>query len=127
MDHQSRGGSWNLVPSASQTLIQDEQQRFHSLPSQFHLLPIIENLADAIEGGTRDQHSDALVSELSTQFDKCQQLLNSISASVNVKAMTVEGQKRKLEEYERQLNQRRELIAEYRRSVEEFTKSDCNR
>ncbi|KAL4179929.1 hypothetical protein AMTRI_Chr13g122600 [Amborella trichopoda] len=124
MDHQSRGGSWNLVPSASQT---DEQQRFHSLPSQFHLLPIIENLADAIEGGTRDQHSDALVSELSTQFDKCQQLLNSIAASVNAKAMTVEGQKCKLEEYERMLNQRRDLIAEYRCSVEEFTKSGCNR
>uniref|UniRef100_A0A6N2N5F7 Uncharacterized protein n=1 Tax=Salix viminalis TaxID=40686 RepID=A0A6N2N5F7_SALVM len=85
---------------------------------------LVENLADAIENGTRDQHSDALVNELNTQFDKCQHLLNSISSSINAKAMTVEGQKRKLEESEQLLNQRRELIGKYRNSVEELLKSE---
>ncbi|KAH8514514.1 hypothetical protein H0E87_007375 [Populus deltoides] len=85
---------------------------------------LAENLADAIENGTRDQHSDALVNELNTHFDKCQQLLNSISSSINAKAMTVEGQKRKLEESEQLLNQRRELIGKYRNSVEELLKSE---
>ncbi|KAL4186511.1 hypothetical protein AMTRI_Chr09g14460 [Amborella trichopoda] len=106
MDHQSRGGSWNLVPSASQTLIQDEQQRFHSLPSQLHLLPIIENLADAIEGGTRDQHSDALL--LPVEDIYC--VLESLHLFLVIHNWAA-----------------LELIAEYRRSVEEFTKSDCNR
>ncbi|KAG5523534.1 hypothetical protein RHGRI_035366 [Rhododendron griersonianum] len=72
-----------------------------------NLLQLVENLADAIENGTRDQHSDSLVTELTSQFEKCQQLLNSISGSINAKAMTVEGQKRKLEESEQLLNQRK--------------------
>ncbi|KAK1313631.1 Mediator of RNA polymerase II transcription subunit 9 [Acorus calamus] len=61
---------------------------------------LVESLADAIESGTRDQHSDALVNELTNNFEKCQQLLNSISASISSKAITVEGQKHKLEETE---------------------------
>ncbi|KAF8401005.1 hypothetical protein HHK36_014308 [Tetracentron sinense] len=85
---------------------------------------LVENLADAIESGTRDQQSDALVNELTSHFDKCQQLLNSISGSINTKAMTVEGQKRKLEETEQLLNQRRDLISKYRSSVEDLIKSD---
>ncbi|KAI8529662.1 hypothetical protein RHMOL_Rhmol12G0242000 [Rhododendron molle] len=72
-----------------------------------NLLQLVENLADTIENGTRDQHSDSLVTELTSQFEKCQQLLNSISGSINAKAMTVEGQKRKLEESEQLLNQRK--------------------
>ncbi|KAI5647918.1 hypothetical protein M9H77_33923 [Catharanthus roseus] len=48
---------------------------------------LLENLVDAIENGTRDQHSDALVSELNNQFEKCQQLINSISGSINSKSM----------------------------------------
>ncbi|MFS7992203.1 putative mediator of RNA polymerase II transcription subunit 9, plant [Helianthus anomalus] len=37
---------------------------------------------------------------------------------------TVEGQKQKVEEAEQMLSQRRELIAKYRNSVEEITKSE---
>ncbi|PPD92276.1 hypothetical protein GOBAR_DD10820 [Gossypium barbadense] len=47
------------------------------------------------------------VNELNNHFEKCQQLLNSIAASINSKSMTVEGQKKKLEESEQLLNQRR--------------------
>nr|GLL21913.1 uncharacterized protein LOC109164434 [Ipomoea trifida] len=67
---------------------------------------LVENLADAIENGTRDQHSDILVNELKNQFEKCQQLLNSISASISSKSMTVEGQRQKLTEAEQLSNQR---------------------
>lgn len=81
-------------------------------------------MADAIDNGSRDQHSDALINELNNHFEKCQQLLNSIAASINAKAMTVEGQKRKLEESEQLLNQRRDLIAKYRSSVEELVKTE---
>ncbi|KAJ4950422.1 hypothetical protein NE237_027254 [Protea cynaroides] len=106
---------------------QRHQQQHHqhqSLASHFHLLHLVENLGEAIESGTRDQHSDALVSELTTHFEKCQQILNSISGSINAKAMTVEGQKRKLEETEQLLNQRRDLIAKYRSSIEQLIKSE---
>ncbi|KAH7839110.1 hypothetical protein Vadar_021604 [Vaccinium darrowii] len=105
---------------------QQQQQNHHhpSLASHFHLLHLVENLADAVENGTRDQHSDALVAELTSQFEKCQQLLNSISGSINAKSMTVEGQKRKLEESEQLLNQRKDLISKYRNSVEELIKSE---
>ncbi|PIA45249.1 hypothetical protein AQUCO_01700644v1 [Aquilegia coerulea] len=78
-------------------LQQQQQQHHQSLASHFHLLHLVENLADVIENGTRDQHSDVL---------------------------TVEGQKRKLEESEQLLNQRRELIAKYRSSVDELVKAD---
>ncbi|KAL4565935.1 hypothetical protein LXL04_030041 [Taraxacum kok-saghyz] len=100
---------------------QQQQQPSQSLASHFHLK---NNLADAIENGTRDQHFDTLVTELSTHFEKCQQLLNTISGSIATKAATVEGKKRKVEEAEQMLNQRRELIAKYKNSVEELTKSD---
>ncbi|XP_044495850.1 mediator of RNA polymerase II transcription subunit 9-like [Mangifera indica] len=103
---------------------QQQNQHHQSLASHFHLLHLVENLADAIENGTRDQHSDALVSEFSNHFEKCQQLLNSISGSISSKAMTVEGQKRKLEECEQLQNQRRELIGKYKNSVEELIKSE---
>ncbi|KAM1513232.1 hypothetical protein COP2_025443 [Malus domestica] len=33
-----------------------------------------------------------LVSDLNNHFEKCQQLLNSISGSISIKALTVEGQ-----------------------------------
>ena len=54
----------------------------------FDVSQLVENFADAIENGTRDQHSDALVlvREMKTHFEKCQQLLNSISISSNTKA-----------------------------------------
>ncbi|XP_059645595.1 mediator of RNA polymerase II transcription subunit 9 isoform X2 [Cornus florida] len=105
---------------------QPQQQHHHhqSLASHFHLLHLVENLGDTIENGTRDPQSDALINELNNHFEKCQQLLNSISESINTKAMTVEGQKRKLEESEQLLNQRRELIANYRNSVEDLIKSE---
>ncbi|TKY44664.1 Mediator of RNA polymerase II transcription subunit 9 [Spatholobus suberectus] len=85
---------------------------------------LVDNLAEFIEHGTPDQQSDALINELSNYFEKCQQLLNSISGSVSTKAMTVEGQKKKLEESEQLLNQRRDLIANYRNSVEELVRSE---
>ncbi|KAB1218422.1 Mediator of RNA polymerase II transcription subunit 9 [Morella rubra] len=86
---------------------------------------MVENLADVIEHGVRDQQSDALVSDLNSHFEKCQHLLNTISGSISTKAMqTVEGQKRKLEESEQLLNHRRDLIAKYRSSVEELIKSE---
>ncbi|KAE8659558.1 Mediator of RNA polymerase II transcription subunit 9 [Hibiscus syriacus] len=101
-----------------------QNQQHQSLASHFHLLHLVENLADAIDNGTRDQHSDALINELNNHFEKCQQLLNSIAASLNSKAMTVEGQKKKLEESEQLLNQRRDLIATYRSSVEDLVKTE---
>ncbi|PNX76043.1 hypothetical protein L195_g031988, partial [Trifolium pratense] len=64
------------------------------------------------------------IAELSNHFDKCQQLLNSISASISTKAMTVEGQKKKLEESEQLLNQRRDLVVNYTKSVEELVRSE---
>ncbi|CAL1376533.1 unnamed protein product [Linum trigynum] len=95
-----------------------------SLASHFRLSPLVEKLADAIENGTRDQHSDALVNELNIHFEKCQQLLNSISSSISSKSMTVEGQKKKLEETEQLLNQRSDLIGNYKNSVEDLINSD---
>uniref|UniRef100_M4EQ18 Mediator of RNA polymerase II transcription subunit 9 n=1 Tax=Brassica campestris TaxID=3711 RepID=M4EQ18_BRACM len=84
---------------------------------------LVEKLSDAVETGTRDQNSDALVSELNGHFDKCQQLLNSISGSLGSKTtMTVDGQKRNLEESEQLLQQRRDLIMEYRKSIEDLVK-----
>ncbi|XP_056167971.1 mediator of RNA polymerase II transcription subunit 9 isoform X4 [Syzygium oleosum] len=71
---------------------QQQQQQHQSLASHFHLLHLVESLADVVENGTRDQHSDSL---------------------------TVEGQKRKVEEAEQMLNQR-----SYRNSVEELIKSE---
>ncbi|KAE8656249.1 Mediator of RNA polymerase II transcription subunit 9 [Hibiscus syriacus] len=103
---------------------QQQNQQHQSLVSHFHLLHLVENLADAIDNGTRDQHSDALINELNNHFEKSQQLLNSIAASLNSKAMTVEGKKKKLEESEQLLNQRRDLIANYRSSVEDLVKTE---
>ncbi|KAG0454541.1 hypothetical protein HPP92_023568 [Vanilla planifolia] len=91
-----------------------------------HLFSNIEKLAEAVESGSRDQHSEALISELTSHFEKCQQILNSISGSVSAKAMTVEGQKHKLEETKQLLDQRKELIAKYRDSVEELVNADHN-
>uniref|UniRef100_M1BWM9 Uncharacterized protein n=1 Tax=Solanum tuberosum TaxID=4113 RepID=M1BWM9_SOLTU len=87
-------------------------------------LNLVENLADTIENGNRDQHSDALVTELKNQFEKCQQLLTSISGSISSRSMTVEGQKRKKAECEQMLNQRRDLISRYKSSVEELINSE---
>ncbi|CAI0473318.1 unnamed protein product [Linum tenue] len=108
-----------------------------SLASHFRLSPLVEKLADAVENGTRDPQSDALVNELNIHFEKCQQLLNSISSSISSKSMsfdshmvwmfgmeTVEGQEKKLEETEQLLDQRRDLIGNYKNSVEDLIKSD---
>ncbi|XP_010943912.1 mediator of RNA polymerase II transcription subunit 9 isoform X2 [Elaeis guineensis] len=141
MDHQYGGGSWMMVPSQnsvaqdpdslqSQYHPQQQQQQHHhhpSLASHFHLLHLVERLADAVESGTRDQHFDALVSELTALFERCQRLLNSISVTINTKGVTVEGQKHEVEETMQQLNQRRDLIAKYKSSVEELVKPDKNR
>ncbi|KAG0454596.1 hypothetical protein HPP92_023888 [Vanilla planifolia] len=150
MDHHFGGGSWMMIPTQN-SLTQDHnslqpqyyqhqhqlqpqnvQQKPHdhhhhqSVASHFHLLHFAEKLAEAVESGSRDQHSEALISELTSHFEKCQQILNSISGSVSAKAMTVEGQKHKLEETKQLLDQRKELIAKYRDSVEELVNADHN-
>ncbi|KAG9129310.1 hypothetical protein Leryth_015692 [Lithospermum erythrorhizon] len=120
-------GNWTMIPNSNPPTPSNNQdssnlflspqqhhhpQRFHnhhqSLASHFHILHLVENLADVVENGTRDQQSDALVSELSNQFEKCQQLLKSIAGSISSKSMTVEQQKRILEEDERLLAERRD-------------------
>ncbi|MFQ6651957.1 hypothetical protein Gotur_024061 [Gossypium turneri] len=83
-------------PSQQQQVQQD--QHHQSLPSHFHLLHLVENLGDAIDNGTRDQHSDDLV------------CLGFFSPSFKILKLTVEGQKQKLEESEQLLNQRRLVI-----------------
>ncbi|KAF8107808.1 hypothetical protein N665_0116s0015 [Sinapis alba] len=95
------------------------QQQQQPLASHFTLYPLVEKLANAVENGTPDQNSNALVNELSSYFNKSQQLLNSLSGS---KPMYVDGEKRKLEDSEKLLQQRRELIVEYRKSVEDILK-----
>ncbi|KAK6125039.1 hypothetical protein DH2020_041217 [Rehmannia glutinosa] len=102
---------------------QPPQQQHQSLASHFHLLHLVENLADVTENGTRDQQTDALVAELNTQFEKCQQLLNSIGGTIKAKSTTVGEQKRRLEETENLLTQRRDIISNYRNSVEELINS----
>ncbi|KAK8274282.1 hypothetical protein V6Z11_D10G064500 [Gossypium hirsutum] len=129
MDPSAGGGSCTTIPSVpphsnSQQQQVQQDQHHQSLPSHFHLLHLVENLGDAIDNGTRDQHSDDLINELNSHFEKCQQLLNSIGASINTKPMTVEGQKQKLEESEQLLNQRRDLIANCRSSVEDLVKTE---
>ncbi|KFK31157.1 hypothetical protein AALP_AA6G075900 [Arabis alpina] len=109
------------TPQQQQQLVHTPQQH-QSLASHFHLYPLVEKLADVIENGSRDQNSDALVTELNGHFDKCQQLLNSISGTLGSKTMTVDGQERNLEESEQLLQQRRELIVGYRKSIEELVK-----
>ncbi|KAL3632005.1 hypothetical protein CASFOL_024989 [Castilleja foliolosa] len=102
---------------------QQQPQQSQSLASHFHLLHLVENLAEVAENGTRDQQTDALIAELSTQFEKCQQLLNSIGGTIKAKSTTVGEQKRRLEESENLLAQRRDLISNYRSSVEELINS----
>ncbi|XP_020226893.1 mediator of RNA polymerase II transcription subunit 9 [Cajanus cajan] len=125
----------HLYQQQQQRLLQQQQQQqqpqpqpqqnlHQSLSSHYQLLHLVENLSEVIEHGNPDQQSDALINELSNHFEKCQQLLNSISGSISSKAMTVEGQKKKLEESEQLLNQRRDLIANYRKSVEELVRSE---
>ncbi|CAA3017469.1 Hypothetical predicted protein [Olea europaea subsp. europaea] len=63
-----------------------QQQPQQSLASHFDLQHLVENLADVVENGTRDQQTDALVTELNNQFEKCQQLLNSISGTIKAKS-----------------------------------------
>ncbi|XP_021319785.1 uncharacterized protein LOC8085871 isoform X1 [Sorghum bicolor] len=85
---------------------------------------LVTRLADAIGTGTRDQNSDALVEELTSQFARCQQLLNSISGTISSKSTTVEGQRQSLDETRQLLDQRKELITKYRSSVEDLLKGD---
>ncbi|KAK4798191.1 hypothetical protein SAY86_030517 [Trapa natans] len=51
----------------------------------------MEGLMEAVEKGSSDQHSDALigvkVNELKNNFEKCQQLMVSIAESISSKAM----------------------------------------
>ncbi|XP_057771604.1 mediator of RNA polymerase II transcription subunit 9 [Salvia miltiorrhiza] len=121
--HQQPPLRFQQQPQQQTTPPPPPQQPQQSLASHFHLLHLVENLADVTENGTRDQQTDALVAELNTQFEKCQQLLNSIAGTIKTKSTTVEEQKRKLEETENLLCKRRELISEYRNSVEEIINS----
>ncbi|XP_033131706.1 mediator of RNA polymerase II transcription subunit 9-like [Brassica rapa] len=98
------------------------QQQQQPLASHFHLYALVEKLANAVETGTRDQNSNAMVTELSSYFNKSQQMLNSVSEALGFKTMYVDWQKRKLEDTEKLLQQRRELIVEYRKSIEDILK-----
>ncbi|XP_031494704.1 mediator of RNA polymerase II transcription subunit 9-like [Nymphaea colorata] len=119
-------GSWSSIPAGLPNPNIDSTTH-QSLASHFHLLPLIDNLAEAVENGTRDQHSDALVAELTSHFERCQQLLNSISGTISSKSATVEGQKRKVDECQQLLNQRRDLISQYKNCVEDLIKSDTKK
>ncbi|VAH72209.1 unnamed protein product [Triticum turgidum subsp. durum] len=123
------------------------QHHHPSLASHFHLLHLVTRLGDAIATGTRDQAFDALVEELTSQFARSQQLLNSISGTLSSKSvlltwekysvliiltmvillMTVEGQMQSLEETRQLLDQRKDLIAKYKSSVEDLLKGDPTR
>ncbi|CAN6297600.1 unnamed protein product [Urochloa humidicola] len=103
---------------------QPQQHHHASLASHFHLLHLVTRLSDAISTGTRDQNFDALVEELTSQFARCQQLLNSISGTISSKSTTVEGQRQSLDETRQLLDQRKELITKYRSSVEDLLKGD---
>uniref|UniRef100_A0ACD5ZGG2 Uncharacterized protein n=1 Tax=Avena sativa TaxID=4498 RepID=A0ACD5ZGG2_AVESA len=104
-----------------------QQQHHSSLASHFHLLHSLTRLGDAIGTGTRDQSFDALVEELTTQFARCQQLLNVISGTLSSRSITVEGQRQSLEETRHMLDQRKDLITKYRISVEDLIKGDTTR
>ncbi|KAM3197722.1 hypothetical protein ACQJBY_073040 [Aegilops geniculata] len=93
----------------------------------FLLYQLVTRLGDAIATGTRDQASDALVEELTSQFARSQQLLNSISGTLSSKSVTVEGQMQSLEETRQLLDQRKDLIAKYKSSVEDLLKGDPTR
>ncbi|KAL2516349.1 Mediator of RNA polymerase II transcription subunit 9 [Forsythia ovata] len=85
-----------------------QQQPHKSLASHFHLQHLVENLADVVENGTHDQQTYALVgNQLNNQFEKCQQLLNSISGTIKTKSTIVEEQKHKLGDTENLLKQQR--------------------
>ncbi|XP_051193877.1 mediator of RNA polymerase II transcription subunit 9 [Lolium perenne] len=104
-----------------------QQQQHSSLASHFHLLHSVTRLGDAIGTGTRDQTFDALVEELTSQFARCQQLLNVISGTLSSRSVTVEGQSQSLEETQQLLDQRKDLITKYRISVEDLIKGDTTR
>ncbi|XP_023632921.1 putative zinc finger CCCH domain-containing protein 9 [Capsella rubella] len=111
------------TPQQQQPVQTPQQQP--SLASHFNLYPSVEKLADAIEAGPRDQNSGALVTEVNSHFDKCQQLLNSISKSLGSHInVYVDDHKEKLEENEQLLQQRKALIEEYKKSVEEIMKKE---
>eukprot|EP00249_Psilotum_nudum_P036216 c6586_g1_i2 orf=226-474(+) len=64
-----------------------QQQHPQSMASHFHLLPLIETFADAVERGIRDQHVEDLMNDLINRFNKCQEILISTSNNVNPKLM----------------------------------------
>ncbi|KAL3632925.1 hypothetical protein CASFOL_025909 [Castilleja foliolosa] len=103
-------------PQSQPRFQQQPPPQQQSLASHFHLLHLVENLAEVTENGTRDQQTDAL-------FEKCQQLLNTIGGTITAKSTTVGEQKRRLEETRNLLAQRRDLISNYRSSVEELINS----
>ncbi|KAL6899835.1 hypothetical protein ACP4OV_006493 [Aristida adscensionis] len=111
-------------PAPAPTPPPPQQHHHASLASHFHLLHLVTRLADAIGTGTRDPNSDALVEELTSQFGRCQQLLNSISETISSKSTTVEGQRQSLDETRQLLDQRKDLITKYRSSVEDLIKGD---
>ncbi|KAG8051891.1 hypothetical protein GUJ93_ZPchr0001g30292 [Zizania palustris] len=115
------------TPPLPQATPPPPQHHHASLASHFHLLHLMTRLADAIGKGSRDQNSDALVEDLTSQFARCQQLLNSISGTLSSKSITVEGQRKSLEETQQLLDQRKDLITKYRSSVEGLLKGDTTR
>ncbi|XP_062211745.1 mediator of RNA polymerase II transcription subunit 9-like isoform X3 [Phragmites australis] len=86
-DHHLHALQYHHQPQPTLMSPPQPQQHHHaSLASHFHLLHLVTRLADAIGTGTRDQNFDALVEELTSQFARCQQLLNSISGTISSKS-----------------------------------------
>eukprot|EP00252_Welwitschia_mirabilis_P018933 TRINITY_DN424_c0_g1_i1.p1 TRINITY_DN424_c0_g1~~TRINITY_DN424_c0_g1_i1.p1 ORF type:complete len:146 (-),score=27.97 TRINITY_DN424_c0_g1_i1:295-732(-) len=108
-------------PHSQPEPVQEQSDPFQLSASQFQFFRLLENLAEAVEGGVRDQHSDYLVNELMAQFEKCQQLLNSLAGS-NETSIGIERQK--VEEYEKGLSHRRELIEKYKAMAERYIQSN---
>ncbi|XP_010499468.1 PREDICTED: mediator of RNA polymerase II transcription subunit 9 [Camelina sativa] len=99
------------TPEQQQSVQTPQQQE--SLASHFNVYHLVKKLSEATETGTRDQNSDALVAEVDSHFDKCQQLFYSISRSLGSNNDEyVDGQKGKLEESEQLLQQKTALIEE---------------
>ncbi|KAG0564370.1 hypothetical protein M758_8G100800 [Ceratodon purpureus] len=112
--------SWSQAQSQGQGGWQPHP--FQTQAFDFHLVPVIEALADAVEGGARDQQVDELVHELATRFQKAEQILNSFGSNATEKDVTT--QKRTLEDHRNKLEERRALLVKYKSMVDRIYPAD---
>jgi len=106
--------SWSQARSQTDSGWQHQQAQ--TLPYHFHVLPLIEALADAVERGARDQQVDELVNELASRFQKGEQVLYGIGTPSSDKDIAT--QKKSLEEHRNKLEERRALLAKYKTMLE---------